>query len=108
MVSIINGQLGCRFMLFDMDGDKMKPGRPNLESGAARLVPLCDSTRIMIIHFISVNCKGFLERLSLNQCLRGCTFPLCEMFENQIQALTTTVNLVRGVASAMWAPQGHL
>jgi len=27
--------------------------------------------------------------------------------KNQIQALTTTVNLVRGVASAMWAPQGH-
>ena len=27
---------------------------------------------------------------------------------NQIQALTGTVNLVRGVASAMWAPQGHL
>jgi len=31
-----------------------------------------------------------------------------ERAKNQIQALTTTVNLVRGVASAMWIPQGHL
>lgn len=28
--------------------------------------------------------------------------------KNQIQALTTTVNLVRGAASVVWAPQGHL
>lgn len=85
----------------------MKTGRPDLESGAARLQPLC-TTRIMIIHFICVNCNSFLERLSWDQCLRSCTFLLCKMFANQIQALTTTVNLVRGVASAMWAPQGHL
>ncbi len=84
----------------------MKTGRPNLEFGAARLVRGPEGNTI--IHFIYVNCNSFLERLNCNQRLRSCTFLLCKMYENQIQALTTTVNLVRGVASAMWPPQGHL
>ncbi len=63
-------------------------------------------TRTMIIPFVCVYCKDVLGRAF--SCPRGCTFPLCKMFANQIQALTTTVNLVRGAICCAWPPQGYL
>ena len=64
------------------------------------------STRIMIIHFISVYCKDNLGRAF--KLSPQWAAPACKAVENQIQALVTTSNLVRGVASAMWPPQGYL
>jgi len=83
----------------------MKTGRQPLGGRAARL----QQGGASLIHFICVDCKRFMGRLYANQQRpHSGPFLLCEMVENQIQALRSTLNLVRGAFDSVWAPQGHL
>ncbi len=67
----------------------MKPGRPNLESGAAwRSFPWVGG---MIIHFIYVYCKRFLAGiLRSSKMPQRLSIPERKMDEKQFRALVTT------------------